>query len=226
MKQNYYGLQPKPTEIGTLAIDLPSVTPQNNFVLIKLPEGYKSDTWNTKGGLIVSSIANKEAAYPRYGTVISIANGCKHTMVGDTAFFNYLTIHQCRLEGASFELESGDAYIFLSELNIHFLVRNGKYVMINGWCLMRPVMKSSDDVVIGGIIVEAAPVSTHYPDRAIMVAKPDDYTMVEIGDLCALERDCDIPVEYEYNETIERLFRVAQQNIVAVMNTNDFSMKY
>ena len=158
--------------------------------------------------------------------------------IGDRVVLYYLAVVNCfRPESYRAVVEDGDRYIFTGYQNIYAVIRDGKIIPVNGYCLLEPMEdpewtrtkermsrsglqavklseKSNTDVTYGRVAYCGAPIK-EYPHKAYS----DNGVNITPGDVVMLRRIKDIPLEYDLHAKIDggkKYWRVQRKDIVAI----------
>lgn len=151
---------------------------------------------------------------PTHGEVVSIGGGVNDIAVGDTVMFHFTTEETCKQQGR-IEQDGDNKLLYVDGDKVMCVLRGGNLLPINGWILANRAEKAAEKTD-GGIIIPEA--HRKESDRKFrVVAVPEGYDDVSVGDVIYTEIDCDIPLQA--NEFLgivpNDLFRINIDNIVA-----------
>lgn len=151
---------------------------------------------------------------PTHGEVVSVGSGVDDISVGDTVMFHFTTEETCKQQGR-IEQDGDDKLLYVDGNKVMCVLSGSSLLPINGWVLANRAEKAADKTQ-GGIIIPEA--HRKESDRKFrVVAVPNGYEDVSVGDVIYTEIDCDIPLEA--NEFLgivpNDLFRINIDNIVA-----------
>jgi co-chaperonin GroES (HSP10) len=151
---------------------------------------------------------------PTHGTVVAVGSDCG-LKEGDIVMFHYNTESICKQQGR-IEKDGDDKYLYVEIHNIVCYMRDGKLKPTNEWILARHADKPKEKTDGGLFIPQSAQKKS---DRKfVVVAVPDNYDDVLVGQIIYTQKDCDIPVQTnEYFGIVDNeLFKVKIENILAV----------
>ena len=157
---------------------------------------------------------NAQKYAPTHGEVVAVGDDCG-IKVGDIAMFHYGTEETCKNFG-KLERDGDDSYFYLEADRVVCIMRDGKLKPINGWVLARHCEKPKEKTDSGLYIPEVAQKKS---DRKfVVVAVPDNYDEVLVGQIIYTEKDCDRPIQSnEYFGIADQdLFKIEIEHILAV----------
>jgi hypothetical protein len=158
-------------------------------------------------------------------------------MCGDRAVIYYLSVvNAFRKEMFKAIIEGEDKYVLIQYQNIFAIVRYGKIIPVNGYCLVEPIEnpewialqermaksnlvpvnpkeKSVTSVVYGKVRYCGIP-NEEYVDK-----HTDSGVDVKPGDIVVMKRISDLPLEYDLHAKIDsgkKYWRVQRRNILGV----------
>jgi len=157
--------------------------------------------------------------------------------IGDTVILYYLAVANCfRPESPKAIVDGEDRSIFITYQNIYAVVRDGKVIPVNGYCLVEPIedpvwaslkkrmtdvglvpfreeKKSMKDVVYGKVKY------TGIPNEDYVDGHSDNGVDVKPGDIIVMKRISDIPLEYDMHAKLDggvKYWRVQRRYILGV----------
>ncbi len=224
----------------------------NNLVLIKLdPE---NDHIKLRNGfeLYIDTTYEPEKHMTVTGTIYGLPSKLTYTgqanigmpwrtemevKYGDQVILYYLAvINALKPENRRYVLEGEDRYIFINYQNIFAVVREGKIIPVNGYCLIEPcsnpmieaqrkrmeaiglelvkLNETTKDQVNYGIVRYVSVPNQEYVDEG----QSDEGVNIAVGDTVVLKRTTDIPLQYNLHAKIDdgKLYwRCQRRNILA-----------
>jgi hypothetical protein len=157
--------------------------------------------------------------------------------MGDSVIMYYLPIQNAfKPESRRYVLEGEDRYVFISYENIYAIVREGKLIPINGYCLIEPcsdpfvadkkrrlnalglelvqLNTKSNTHVSFGIVRHLGVPNRRYVDSNYT----DEGCDIAVGDTVVMRRISDIPLQYNLHQKVNEgkpLYRVQRRNVLA-----------
>lgn len=223
----------------------------NNFVFIKLdPE---NDSIKLKNGLqlYVDTSFEVEKHAQVQGVVYGLPSHLRYTgrpkdmpwetpmeiKIGDTAIIYYLSIiNALKPSNQRYVLEGTDRFVFVEYQYIYAVVRDGKIIPVNGYCLIEPIedpsitsererlaklnmeliiteKRNSKEVTYGRVKYVGTP-NRRYVDEF----HTDEGCDVGVGDVVLIRKTNDIPLQYDLHQRVNEgkpLLRVQRRNLFA-----------
>lgn len=159
--------------------------------------------------------------------------------IGDEVVCYYLGVMNCLApERRQYTIENGELYVYLRYELIYARVRDNVIQPINGYILAEPAddpewVRRVRDAEIKGFILPdlRKPNKTHVvygkvayvgvPNKRYFNQNQSDKDVnVDVGDVVAMKRVRDIPVEYEYHAKLDggkKYYRLQRHDILAVL---------
>jgi len=146
---------------------------------------------------------------------------------GDKVFFHYLQINTAVSQNKTI-YKDGKYYIFIKLDSLFFGIRNDKYIMFNGWMLLKPIKLAVDkekkyldtlpknrqehDPLMGEIAFVGDPVHQYFYG-----SETDSGVDVKKGDTVIFLPESDIPVEYPMHQSLkQKYFRVQRKELLSI----------
>ena len=146
---------------------------------------------------------------------------------GDKVFFHYLQINKA-VDRYKTLYKDGKFYIFIKHESLFCGIRNGEFIMFNGWMLLKPIEKAVDkekkyidtlpknrqehDPLMGEIVYAGEPVEEYFYG-----SESDDGIDVKPGDQVIFLPHSDIPLEYPMHQSLnEKYFRVQRKELLSI----------
>jgi hypothetical protein len=224
----------------------------NNLVMIKLDS--ENDHIKLRNGfeLYVDTTFEPEKHMTVTGTIYGLPSKLSYSgqpnigmpwdtemevRYGDQVIVYYLAIiNALKPENRRYVLEGEDRFVFVNYQNLFCVVREGRIIPINGYCLIEPcedpsitadkerLSKIGIELIIGakrrntdvtyGIVRYVSVPNRGYVDEG----HSDEGVNIAVGDMVVLKRTNDIPLQYNLHAKIDdgKLYwRVQRRNILA-----------
>lgn len=209
-------------------VDIEKFKPISGNILVEFPSWSGTGFAKTNSGIEIDTTYFPDVHAPRRAKVLRTCDGLDD-LVGRNVYFSYLTFGCCSdYEYGYLYFEQGDRKfgvmpferVICSELN-------GEIVCHNGSILALPIqrdLKEIDNVTVSGVtesgiqVVDLDP-ETHNSKEAIVYAVGEN-SELKVGDRVIMDTACDIDLEHEYNQTLDkRVFYVLEANVLCVLNS-------
>ena len=226
----------------------------NNYIFIKLDPENTSIKLRTGGELFVDTTYDVEKHATVTGEVFGMPSHLQYTgkpnvgmpwltdmqiRIGDKVIVYYLSVlNALKPQHKRFVLEGKDRYVFISYEFIYAVIRDGKVLPINGYCLLDPcedpsITQEKERMQKIGmeLIVSPRRSNSHVSyakvkylgvaNREYVEADhSDDGVDIAVDDVVVIRRTNDIPLQYELHQTVNagvKLLRVQRRNVLAKM---------
>lgn len=231
-------MEPKRTFANFLMIKL---DPENTS--IKLRNGielYVDDTYEPERNITVTGTIYGLPSKLTYTGQANIGMPWLTDMevrMGDQVIVYYLAVvNALKPETRRYVLEGEDRYVFILYQNIFCVVREGKIIPINGYCLIEPcanpmieaqkkrmekiglelvkLNETTKDQVNYGIVRYMGAPNLEYVDEG----QSDEGVDIAVGDTVVIKKTTDIPLQYNLHQKVhegKKLWRVQRRNIFA-----------
>jgi hypothetical protein len=224
----------------------------NNYVFIKLdPE---NDSIRLKNGceLFIDQTFEPEKHAQVVGTIYGLPSHLTYSgianknmpwltpleaKIGDKCIVYYLSIiNALKPQAQRYILEGKNRYVFIEYQYLYALIRDGKIIPINGYCLIEPVEDPAitaerarmnklglEHVVLGsrsstnvtyGIVRHLSTPNRQYVDYG----QTDEGVDVSVGDTVVMRKTTDIPLQYSLHAKLDggaKYLRVQRRNLLA-----------
>lgn len=220
----------------------------NNLVMIRLDK--ENDTVK---GLFVDTTFEPERHTTVTGVIWGLPSHLQYTgqpnrgmpwetpleaKIGDGVICYYLSIvNALKPKESRCIIEDGERFVLIPYQFIYALIRDGKIISINGYCLIEPcenpevtrqreVMKkiglemveptdkrNSNEVIFGRVKYTSVP-NRQYVDET----SSDKGVDIAVGDVVVIRKTNDIPLQYSLHQKVNdgvKLFRVQRRNVMA-----------
>ena len=160
---------------------------------------------------------NAQRYAPTHGTVDAVADDERIFKKGDLVFFHYNTEQTLKQIGGVYE-DADDKWFFMQTEKIVLIKRGEQLLPTEGWVICRPV-SAKQEKTEGGILIPESAQKKYHDNKFVVVAVPEGYDEVAVGDTILTEKDCDRPIESNelFGELDYDLFKVETKDILAIL---------
>ena len=189
----------------------------------------KNDVIKTgENSLYIDTTFRKEQHAITCGEVVSVSDQIDESIrtnievrVGDIVFFHYLSILNCIRDDKYFMYEE-EVYYPVNYESLYCAKRGEQVISLNGYILVRPILKNTEEVVNGVYLPESMMKQERASTGIVAhVGTPliGAHSLCKHGDEIIFRKSSSVPFQHElHNSFGEKLYRMKNDSILAIVS--------